>query len=65
MLSKSGRGVHTLNPRQACNLAYHLQLDGADNEVQRAEFLEELNAPLDPMEQYDLAMMQLRAGGEG
>jgi hypothetical protein len=38
-----------------CNLVFAGAMNGRD-EKQRAEMLEEINAPLDPMEQWDLAM---------
>lgn len=47
MLSKTGRGLHTLNPRQLCNLSFALQLEACDGKDEREEFLMDLKLPLD------------------
>lgn len=44
-----------LDARQVCNVAFAVMMDGLDPK-QREEVLEELRAPLDPMEQWDQVM---------
>lgn len=62
MLSKTGRGLHTLNPRQLCNLSFALQLEACDGKDEREEFLMDLKLPLDPGAQYDALMAQFKPG---
>lgn len=62
LLSRSGRGIETLNPRQMCNFAYALLLENKDQE-ERDTFLFELSMPLDPMEAADVMFSRMKTEG--
>lgn len=55
MLLRAGRGLEGLDARQVCNVAFAVMMDGLDSK-QREGLIEELRAPLDPMEQWDQVM---------
>jgi hypothetical protein len=66
LLSKTGRGLHELNPRQLCNYSFAIQLEACDGKDEREEFLMELSLPLDPGLQHDAIMAQFkRQTGQG
>lgn len=64
ILSRGGRGVGYLTPREVCNVAFAIHLDGMTAE-ERSEFLFELTLPLDPFEQYDAVTRRMAEGAAG